>query len=441
MIERYSLPEMAAVWSEAAKLQRWQRIEVLALEGWEAEGTVPAGAAEAAASAPPIDIEAWRAREAEIHHDLAAFVDVMAGSMESHGEWLHYGLTSSDVLDTALGVALGEASDLLLERVIGLFEALKRQATAHRTTAMLGRTHGIAAEPTTFGHKMAGFTFEFVRIHRRLEEAAHTVRYGTISGPVGNHSTVPPQVERHVVGALGLNAEPAATQVVGRDRHAMFLSTLAVVGSSLERLAIEIRHLSRTEVGEVAEAFAVGQKGSSAMPHKRNPILSENISGLVRLLRGYAVVGMENVALWHERDMSHSSAERVALADACLVLDFALARMTRIVDGLVVDADRMRSNLEASQGLVFSQAVLNALIRSGVSRHEAYRTVQEAATRATEAGTTLRAEIEADSQVALSAADLDGAFDLSTYLQHAGEAVDHLEERVTTEWLRTGGKS
>jgi len=440
MIDRYALPEMAGLWSDRSRLGTWKDIEALALEGWEAEGVVPSGAAAAVRAAPPVDPEAWRGREAEIHHDLAAFVDVLAGSMPEHGRWLHYGLTSSDVLDTALGVTLKRASTLLLEGVITLFEAVKRQAIAHRDTPMLGRSHGIWAEPTTFGHKMAGFGFELVRSYRRMEQAAATVSYGTISGPVGNHSTVPPPVEKHVLDALGLRAEPAATQVVARDRHAAFLTTLAVVGASVERLAIEIRHLARSEVGEVAEAFASGQKGSSAMPHKRNPILSENVSGLARLLRGYAVAGLENVALWHERDMSHSSAERVALPDACQVLHFMLARAARIVDGLRVDADRMRANLEASRGLVFSQAALNALIRTGVDRDQAYRIVQEAAVRAVEDGTGLLAEVSRDPAAAAAAAALPTAFDLGSHLSHAGRAVDELAV-VTAEWLRGGASA
>jgi len=437
MIERYSLPEMAALWDERHKLDTWAVVEALALEGWETEGVVPAGAADAVRAAPPVDIGDWKAREAEIHHDLAAFVDVLASSMQEHGRWLHYGLTSSDVLDTALGATLAEASALLMERVISLFEAVKRLATVHRDTPMVGRSHGIWAEPTTFGHKMAGFAFELVRAHHRMEQAARTVSYGTISGPVGNHSTVPPGVELHVTAALGLRAEPAATQVVARDRHAMFLATLAVIGSTVERLTTEIRHLARSEVGEVAEAFATGQKGSSAMPHKRNPILSENVSGLARLLRGYAVSGMENVALWHERDMTHSSVERVVLPDACAVLDFMLDRATRVIDGLVVNPDRMRANLEASGGLVYSQAALNALIRSGMSRDEAYRIVQEAATRAVESGTGLQAELLADERTGDATSELAEAFDLGTYLAHAGHGVDHLE-KVTAEWLRAG---
>jgi adenylosuccinate lyase len=334
-------------------------------------------------------------------------------------------------------VTLARASDLLLERIISLFEAVQALARTHRDTPMVGRSHGIWAEPTTFGHKMAGFAFELVRARHRMVQAARTVSYGTISGPVGNHSTVPPSVEAHVVEALGLRAEPAATQVVARDRHAAFLAAVAGTGATVERLAVEIRHLARSEVGEVAERFAAGQKGSSAMPHKRNPILSENVAGLARLLRGYAVAGFENVALWHERDMTHSSVERVVLPDACMVLDFMLARMTRVIEGLVVDEARMKANLDAGRGLVFSQAALNALIRSGMDRDEAYRIVQEAATRVVEGDRTLGEELAADDRASAAADALAGAFDLDAYLAHAGHGVDHLA-KVTAEWLRSG---
>ncbi|HLA66206.1 MAG TPA: adenylosuccinate lyase, partial [Acidimicrobiia bacterium] len=386
MIERYSLPEMAAVWSEEHRLALWQQIEALAAAAWAMDGTIPAEAASAITAAPPVDPDAWRAREAETHHDVAAFVDVLGSSVGEHGRWVHYGLTSSDVLDTALGVQLKEASDLLLGRIADLFEAVQRRAVEHRDTAMLGRTHGMAAEPTTFGHVLAGFGFELVRAYRRLQFAAHSVAYGKISGAVGNHATVPESVEEQVTTALGLDREPAATQVVGRDRHAAFMTTLAGVGATLERLATTIRHMQRSEVGEVAEPFAEGQKGSSAMPHKHNPILSENVTGISRLLRGWAVAAMEDVALWHERDISHSSVERIAIPDACLALDFALARMTGVIDGLIVDRDRMRVNLDAAGGAVFSHAALLALIRSGMERDDAYRVVQTAAADAMASG-------------------------------------------------------
>jgi adenylosuccinate lyase len=432
VIERYSLPEMTAVWSEANRLALWQRIEALAAAAWAAEGTVPAAAATAIAAAPPVDSVRWRAREEEIHHDVAAFVDVLAQNCGEHGRWVHYGLTSSDVLDTALGMQLREAARLLEERLIALIAALQSLAAAHRDTVMVGRTHGMWAEPTTFGHKIAGFGFELVRATRRLQFATHSVAYGKISGPVGNHSTVPGVVEDQVLAALDLHAEPAATQVVARDRHAAFLTTLAGIGASLERFATEVRHLQRSEVAEVAEPFAESQKGSSAMPHKHNPILAENVVGMARLLRGYAVAGLENVALWHERDITHSSVERVILPDACLALDFALARTTRIVNGLTVDTARMRANLDASRGTVFSHAALLHLIRSGADRDEAYRVVQEAASQAMASGRHLR-EVLGDR--------VDTAvFSEESYLSEAGVAVDHFTADITADWLRSHPK-
>jgi adenylosuccinate lyase len=427
VIDRYSLPEMAAVWSEEHRLALWQRVEVLAAQGWAAQGTVPAAAAAAIAAAPPVDPVAWKAREEEVRHDVAAFVDVLAASCGDQGRWIHYGLTSSDVLDTALGLQLQEASRLLLDRIATLFVTVQRLAVTHRDTVMVGRTHGMWAEPTTFGHKLAGFGFELVRAYRRLAFAAESVAYGKVSGPVGTHSTVPATVERHVLDALGLHAEPAATQVVGRDRHAAFLSALGGVGATLERFATEIRHLQRSEVGEVAEPFTESQKGSSAMPHKHNPILSENVVGMARLLRGYAVAGLENVALWHERDISHSSVERVILPDACLALDFALARTHRIVTGLTVDTARMRANLDAARGTVFSQAALLELIRGGMARDDAYRTVQSASAEAIASGRHL-------GEVLAGRVD-DRVFSADPFVAAAAASVDHLAG-VTLEWLR-----
>ena len=431
MIERYSLPEMAAVWSESTRLGHWQRIEALVAAAWAAQGKVPREAAKAIAAAPAVDPVRWKEREAETRHDFAAFVDVLAASCGDQGRWVHYGLTSSDVLDTALGIQLRDAARLLENRLVGLVLEVQRLAITHRDTVMVGRTHGMWAEPTTFGFKLAGFGFELARACRRLQFAAHSIAYGKISGPVGNHSTVPTEVETSVLEALGLRAEPAATQVVSRDRHAAFVSTLAVIGATLERFATEIRHLQRSEVGEVAEPFGSGQKGSSAMPHKHNPILSENVVGMARLLRGYSVAALENVALWHERDISHSSVERVVLPDACLALDFALARMTAIVNGLVVDPVRMRANLEAARGTVYSQATLLALIRGGMDRDTAFRQVQDAANEAMASGRHL-SEVLGDRVPA-------EVFSEAAYLAEAGSAVDHLAG-LTEEWLRTWPK-
>ena len=377
MIERYTLPEMGEIWSEQRKLENWKMVEALALEGWEAINKVPAGVAaltHAAACPTPVEVAE---REAITNHDLAAFVDLLADNAgdEATG-WIHYGLTSSDVLDTAGGLTLKATSDLLIVSLKSLFNVVSTRAQEHRSTFMIGRTHGIWAEPTTFGLKLAGWAFELSRDLRRLNDARDAVAVGKISGAVGTYAHIPPSIEALVCDALRLVAEPASTQVTARDRHAQFLSTIALTGASIERMATEIRHLQRSEVGEARESFGKGQKGSSAMPHKRNPILSERMTGMARLLRGYAQVGLENVALWHERDISHSSAERVALPDASIVLHYMLVKFTDLVANLVVDEDRMTANLELTQGLVFSQAVLLALVEQGMTRDDAYRLVQ-----------------------------------------------------------------
>ncbi len=426
MIERYSLPEMASIWSEERKLAVWKDVEALVLEAWAREGVVPAGAADAVRAAPPVDVAAWKAREEMTRHDVAAFVDVLAASMARHGEWVHFGLTSSDVLDTATGVLLAEAADLLALRLGELFSVVKRRALEHRDTVMVGRTHGIWAEPTSFGLKLATWAFELARDLERLRRARVTVAVGKISGAVGTYAHTPPEIERFVCERLGLDVEPASSQIVQRDRHAEYLATLALVGSSLERFATEIRHLQRSEVAEVREPFGSGQKGSSAMPHKRNPIGAENVTGLARLLRGYASAGLEDVALWHERDISHSSVERVALPDASLLLDFAIVRMTRIVDGLVVDAARMQANLEATRGLVFSQAVLLALVAAGHSRDDAYRIVQRNAMAAWDEGGTLQERLAADPDVDLPADELAACFSPDRFLRHAGVVFERL---------------
>ncbi|HHC09287.1 MAG TPA: adenylosuccinate lyase [Actinobacteria bacterium] len=427
MIERYSLPEMAAVWSERRKLAVWKEVETLVVEAWVREGVAPPEAAAALRAAPEVDPEAWKERERITNHDLAAFVDLLAESVTTGGEWVHYGLTSSDVLDTANGVLLAEAADLLLLRLRELFAVVKRRAFEHRDTVMVGRTHGIWAEPMSFGLKLATWAFELARDHDRLRRARDGVAVGKISGAVGTYAHVPPSVEAYVLDRLGLEPEPASSQIVHRDRHAEFLATVALVGASLERFATEIRHLQRSEVAEVREPFRSGQKGSSAMPHKRNPIASENVTGLARLLRGYAAAGLEDVALWHERDISHSSVERIALPDATGLLDFALVRMTKIVDGLVVDAARMRTNLDASRGLVYSQAVLLALVEAGHTRDEAYRLVQRNAMEVWDHGGTLLERLEADPDVDLDPDVLRACFDPERFLRHAGVVFERLE--------------
>ena len=426
MIPRYSTPAMDELWSEAHKLAVWKEVETLVVEAWVELGVAPPEAARAARSAAEVDPVAWKEREAITHHDVAAFVDLLAGSVEVGGEWIHFGLTSSDVLDTATGVVLKESGTLLVEAVADLFAVVKRRAFEFRGTPMIGRTHGIWAEPTSFGLKLATWAFELERDHDRLTDAVSGVAVGAISGAVGTYAHTPPSVEAYVCDALGLGFEPASTQVVARDRHAHFLSALALIASSIERFATEIRHLQRSEVREARESFGSGQKGSSAMPHKRNPIASENLTGVARLMRGYASAGLENVALWHERDISHSSVERVALPDATSLLHYALLRLTKLVDNLVVDEDRMLQNLADTRGLVYSQAVLLALIDSGLTRDEAYRIVQRNALAAWDEGGTLRDRLDADADVTVDASILDDCFSTDRLLANAAIVFDRL---------------
>jgi len=428
MIPRYSLPEMAAVWSEERKLAVWKEVETLVAEAWSDIGVVPQEVAEALRSAPEVDPVEWKQREQVTNHDVAAFVDLLAGSVDTGGEWVHFGLTSSDVLDTANGVLLRDAANLLLGRVETLFDVVRTKAMEHRDTPMIGRTHGIWAEPTSFGLKLANWAFEIERDHRRMGAARDAVAVGKISGAVGTYAHTPPSVEAFVCGRLEIGIEPASSQITHRDRQAELLNAIALTGSSLERFATEIRHLQRSEVGEARESFGSGQKGSSAMPHKRNPIASENITGISRLLRGYASVGMENVALWHERDISHSAAERVAIPDATGLLDFALARMTRLVDGLVVDTGRMAANLESTRGLVYSQAVLLALAERGHSRDAAYRIVQNNAMATWDEGGTLRDRLNADSECDLTTEELDACFSVERFLRNTDVVFERLAE-------------
>lgn len=425
MIPRYTLPEMAAIWSDARRMEMWKRVEVLALEAWAELGVVPTAAARAAAEAPTPSPEAVVEREAVTNHDLAAFVDVLAASMSDGGEWLHYGLTSSDVLDTANGALLRDAGELLVEALERLFNEVRSQAYRHRKTLMVGRTHGIWAEPTSFGLKLATWAFELARDHDRLRRATRSVSVGKISGAVGTYAHVPTSIEAYVCRHLGIGAEEASSQITHRDRHAEFLTVMALTGTSIERFATEIRHLQRSEVAEVSEAFRSGQKGSSAMPHKRNPIVSERMTGMARLLRGYALTAMENVALWHERDISHSSAERVIIPDSCAVLYYMLTKFTALVANLVVDEGRMMSNLESTRGLIYSQTVLLALVRTGMSRDEAYRITQRNALRAYEEGIGFRTALETDEAVNLD--DIDGCFDPDRLLERASVVFERLE--------------
>ncbi len=427
MIERYTLPEMGAIWTEQNKLETWKEVEVLTLESWEQLGKVPGGTAALTRSARCPTPGEVADREAVTNHDLAAFVDLLGGEAgPGAAGWVHYGLTSSDVLDTAGGVLLRDAADLLVVALEGLFEIVKAKAEEHRHTYMIGRTHGIWAEPTTFGLKLAGWAFELSRDHKRLQAGRSAVAVGKISGAVGTYAQVPPAVEEHVCQALGLTSEPASTQVTARDRHAEYLSTLALIGASIERMATEIRHLQRSDVSEARESFGKGQKGSSAMPHKRNPILSERMTGMARLLRGYAQVGLENVALWHERDISHSSAERVVLPDASITLHYMLVKFTGLVDTLVVDRERMASNLEATSGLIFSQAVLLSLIESGLSRDEAYRIVQRHAMDAWDGKGHLRDLLADDPEIGIDRDRIEASFTLERVSETSGVVFDRL---------------
>ncbi len=427
---------MTALWSDEAKLARWLEVELAALDGWAAVGTVPAEAAEAIrARAVPPTPQRVAEIEAQTQHDVAAFVDAVAESLGEEGRWFHYGLTSSDVLDTALALQIRAAGALILEGIDRAFAAVVARAEEHRETLCMGRTHGVHAEPTTFGLKLAGWAFALDRDRARVARALEGMRVGKLSGAVGTYSATDPEVERVACERLGLEPAPSSTQILQRDRHAEVLNALAVLASSLDRYALEIRHLARTEVREVEEPFGKGQKGSSAMPHKRNPITAERICGLARVVRAAALVGLENVALWHERDISHSSAERVVVPDAFLATDYMLDRFAWLVEGLVVRPERMRENLEASHHLFFSQRLLLALVESGLPRDEAYGHVQRHAMRAWDEGLDFRELTRADAEVA-GRADLDAVFDLAAYTRHVETVFERLralarrEERV-----------
>jgi adenylosuccinate lyase len=424
VIARYTRPELGALWTDEARMSAWRDVEVAACE--EMEGPTPEDLE--AIRAATFTVEAVDERERTTDHDMAAFVDVLAESAGPAGRWIHYGLTSSDVLDTALALQLKRVGDAILPGARALVEALAAQARAHVDTVMTGRTHGIHAEPTTFGVVLAGFAFEAHRNLVRLEHAFAEVARGGLSGAVGTYAATSPDFEQRVLTRLNLKAEDVSTQVIPRDRHAELLTAIALAGTGLERLAVEIRHLQRTEVREVEEPFRAGQKGSSAMPHKKNPIKSEQISGLARVLRANALAGLEDVALWHERDISHSSVERVVLPDSTILLDYLQARATALVEGMNVHADRMERNLDLTHGALFSQRALLALVEGGRSRDEAYRIVQELAQRAWNEGTPLRELLAADPRA--EGLDLDRVFDRSHYTRHAAEIVGRLERIV-----------
>ena len=423
MIARYTRPEIGAVWDQHRRIECWLEVELAATEAWAAEGKVPAEAAVACREKASFTVEAVLERERTTNHDVAAFVDVVAASIGEHGRWLHYGLTSSDVLDTALALQIRDAGAIVIEGARAYRDALVAKAREHAETLCVGRTHGVHAEPTTFGLRLAGFAFEADRNLRRLEQAFAEASVGAISGAVGTYASVPPTIEARVCETLGIRAEDVSTQVVPRDRHAALLGAVSLAGTGLERFAQEIRNLQRTEVREVEEPFGKGQKGSSAMPHKRNPITSERICGLSRVLRGYAQAGAENVALWHERDISHSGAERVILPDATIALDYMQHLATRIVEEMTVHTDRMLSNLELTHGALFSQRALTALIDDGMTRDDAYRLVQECAQRAWDTETPFRGLL-AEKAPQL---DLDAVLDPKAYLTHVPEILARLD--------------
>ena len=420
MIERYTRPEIGAVWTDAARMEAWRQVEVAACE--EMDG--PTEADLEAIRGATFTVEAVREREKITDHDVAAFVDVLSASAGDGGRWIHFGLTSSDVLDTASALQLRRAGEIIVGGARELVAALAERAREHADTLCVGRTHGVHAEPTTFGVKLAGFAFEADRNLKRLERAFEQASVGALSGAVGTYAATSPDFEARVLARLGLSTERVSTQVVPRDRHAEVLSAVALAGAGLERFATEIRHLQRTEVREVEEPFRTGQKGSSAMPHKRNPITTERITGIARLLRGYAQTGLENVALWHERDISHSSAERVALPDATILLDYAQSLALRVVRGMTVHTDRMLANLEATHGALYSQRALLALVQSGMTRDDAYRIAQEAAQRAWDTGTHFCELLAA----AAPELDLDAIFDPRAFARHAQEIVGRLDE-------------
>ncbi len=417
---------MSAIWSDETKLARWLEVELAALEGWAETGVVPREAVETIRErATPPSPERVAEIEAHTHHDVAAFVDAVAAQLGEEGRWFHYGLTSSDVLDTALSLQIREAGALILAGLERALVAVTARAEEHRATLTIGRTHGVHAEPTTFGLKLAGWAFALERDRARVARALETMRVGKLSGAVGTYSAADPEVERIACERLGLEPAPSSTQILQRDRHAEVLNALALLAASLERFAVEIRHLARTEVREVEEPFGSGQKGSSAMPHKRNPIVSERICGLARVVRSAAITGLENVALWHERDISHSSAERIVLPDAFLAVDYMLDRFAWLLEGLVVRAERMRENLDASHRLYFSQRLLLALVDAGLPRDEAYRLVQRQAMRAWDEGLDFPELVRGDAELA-SRVDLDAVFDLTAYTRH----VDVVFERL-----------
>ncbi len=428
MIERYTLPEIGKIWEDENKYRIWLEIETLAAEAQAELGRIPKETARQIRSKGNFKISRIQEIEAEVHHDVIAFLTSVAEFVGEPARFIHYGMTSSDVLDTALSVQMKQAGELISGKVEEVISVLRDQAMAHKNTVMVGRTHGVHAEPITFGFKLAVWYSEMLRNRQRLQAAIKTVSVGKISGAVGTFAHLEPFVEKYVCEHLGLQPAPISTQVLQRDRHAEFLSALAIVGSSLEKIALEIRHLQRTEVLEAEEAFGARQKGSSAMPHKKNPIISERICGMARLLRGYATTGMEDVALWHERDISHSSVERVILPDATITLYYMLEKTRLLLQNLVVHPDRMKENLNNTHGLIFSQSILLSLVNKGVSREEAYRMVQRNAMKVWQEKKPLPDVLKTDKEVLqfLSESELEEICNIENRLKNIQQIFERL---------------
>lgn len=428
MIERYTRPEMGAIWTEENRFKAWLEVEILACEAWAELGVIPKEDVERIRKNATFDIQRIKEIEEETRHDVVAFTRAVSETLGEERKWVHYGLTSTDVVDTALSYLLKQANEILLRDLENFIQVLKEKAMEHKYTVMMGRTHGVHAEPTTFGLKMALWYAEMQRNLERFKQAAETVRVGKISGAVGTYANIDPFVEQYVCEKLGLKPAPISTQTLQRDRHAYYMATLALIATSIEKFAVEIRGLQKSEVREVEEFFAKGQKGSSAMPHKRNPIGSENMTGMARVLRGYMLTAYENVPLWHERDISHSSAERIILPDATIALNYMLNRFTNIVKNLKVFPENMKKNMDRTLGLIYSQRVLLALIDAGMTREEAYDLVQPKAMEAWEKQVPFRSLIEADERITsrLTKEQIDDCFDYRYHLKH----VDTIFERL-----------